>query len=206
MKTLIAVPCMDEVAMPFTMSLAMLNKTGDCVISMVANSLIYDARNRIAGQAMDIGADYVMWFDSDVTFPPDTILKMLKHMEEGKDIVSGLYFRRKYPYTPVIFKSLEWDGVPKSEGYEDYPRDSVFEVAGCGFGCVMTKVEPFFDIVNDGEPLFTPMPGTGEDLSFCIRARQRGYKIWCDSTIKCGHVGRLLVNENFYDKFGKSNK
>ena len=36
---------------------------------------------------------------------------------------------------------------------------------------------------------FTPLPHFGEDLSFCIRARECGYEICCDPTIRIGHVG-----------------
>lgn len=201
MKTLIAVPCMDEVATPFAMSLATLTREGECVISMVANSMIYDSRNKIAAQAIEAGADYVMWIDSDMTFLPDTLQRMLRHMEDGKDFVTGLCFRRKSPFEPVLFKTLEWDGTPTCEKYNKYPKDSVFEVAGCGFGCVMTRTTVIADVLASGEPLFTPLQGVGEDLSFCFRARKLGYKIFCDSTIKCGHVGQILINEAFYEQF-----
>jgi len=194
MKTLIAVPCMDMVAAPFAQSLATLKKEGECLMSFMVGSLVYESRNKIAAQALVAKTDYVLWLDSDMTFPQDLIPRMIKHMEDGKEIVTGLYFRRRSPFTPVLFKKLG----KESEDYPDYPRDSVFEVEGCGFGCVMLKTAVLEDVMLNKHNWFEPIEKFGEDLSFCIRARELGHKIYCDSSIKCGHVGQLIVNEDVY--------
>lgn len=198
-KTLIAVPCMDMVSAPFSQSLATLNKVGECYVSFIVGSLIYDSRNTLCKQALQVGADYILWFDSDMVIPPDTMQKMLKHMEEGKNIVTGLYFRRSPKYNPVLFKTLEEvDGKCQWSPYNDYPKDSVFEVAGCGFGCVMMKTSILEDIALQTGNWFEPYVGAGEDIAFCLRARESGYKIWCDSTIKLGHCGHIVVDEAMY--------
>ena len=31
--------------------------------------------------------------------------------------------------------------------------------------------------------------GFGEDMAFCIRAKELGYPLWCDSSIQAGHIG-----------------
>ena len=53
-------------------------------------------------------------------------------------------------------------------------------------------------VVLNHKTWFTPFNGFGEDLAFCLRARDLGYKIWCDPKIKCGHVGQLVVNEDVW--------
>lgn len=201
MKTLIAVPCMDMVAAPFAQSLSALNKQGDCIISFLIGSLIYQSRDNLAIQAIKEQCDYVMWFDSDMIFPPNTLMKMLDHMKDGRDIVTGLYFRRRNPFTPVLFSKLEEteDGACSWADYNDYPKNGVFEIAGCGFGCCMVKTEVFAELLGKYGSCFTPFGGISEDLAFSMRARESGYKIWCDSTIKCGHVGQVIVNENVYE-------
>ena len=73
---------MDNVAAPFAHSLATMEKAGECVISMNISSLIYDARNQLAAQALKAQADYILWLDSDMIVQPDVIPRMLKHMEE----------------------------------------------------------------------------------------------------------------------------
>ena len=45
-----------------------------------------------------------------------------------------------------------------------------------------------------GQP-FSPVAGFGEDLAFCLRAKEVGAKLWCDSSIKLGHVGLTVYTE-----------
>lgn len=196
MKILIAVPCMDQVAAPFAQSLATLNKVGDCVVSFMMSSLIYDSRNKLAKQAVEIDADYVMWFDSDMTFAPDTLQKLLA---SEKDIITALCFRRTPPFTPVIFSDCTRNeqGNLVWENSTDYPNE-VFEVAGCGFGCTLVKTDVFFDVFAKYGDCFSPLNKVGEDLSFCYRARELGYQIFLDPQVKCGHVSHSIVTEDFF--------
>ena len=204
MKTLIAVPCMDMVAAPFAQSLATLTKEGECLVSFLIGSLIYESRNTLCKQVITHDCDYVLWLDSDMVFEPNILQKMLKHMEDGRDIVTGLYFRRRPPFTPVIFKDITFDEDEHGhvEGYEDYPEDELFEVAACGFGCVMLRKEVLLDLLLNYRTWFNPMYGAGEDIAFCVRARELGYKIWCDPSIKLGHYGASIINEEIF-KAGK---
>ena len=105
MKIMIAVPCMDQVPARFAQSLATLQKVGECVIGFQVGSLVYVARENLAGGAIEMGADYVLWLDSDMVFNPDTLVRLLADKDKG-DIVSGLYYRRVSPFTPVLFKDL----------------------------------------------------------------------------------------------------
>lgn len=199
-KVMIAIPCMDMVACGFAQSLATLTKVGECSVSFVVGSLIYDSRNKLVEQALKLGADYVMWFDSDMIFQSDTLIKLMNDLDDGKDFVSGLYFRRTNPFTPVLFKKLEVDenGEPTHEGYDDYP-DEIFEIAGCGFGCVLMKTDMLIDMANEyGAVWFAPIGNIGEDCAFCIRARNMGYKLYCDPNVKLGHMGHNCITEGFY--------
>jgi GT2 family glycosyltransferase len=203
MKTLIAIPCMDTVATGFCESLAMLKKVGECYVTHLAGSLIYDSRYKIAAKAIELGTDYLMCFDSDMIFQPDTLERLMAH---DKDIVSGLYFRRTGTYRPVIFDELDVkDGKAVHHGMIDYPKDEIFKVAGVGFGCVLVKTEVLLDMIAAKGDWFTPFYGMGEDLAFCYRAREMGYDIWVDPTIKCGHVGNVVCAEEFYDAYKFAN-
>ncbi len=200
-KILIAIPTMDMVPMGFAQSLAMLNKVGTCVVDSVVGSLIYDARNTLAAHAIKMEADYIMWFDSDMIFQADTLERLMKDLDEGRDIVGGLYFRRSSPFSPVAFEELEIDmkqfRAIKSQGYEG-ELTGIHEVAGVGFGCVLMKTDVIVDCLAKYGTVFAPIGSVGEDLSFCWRARELGYKIYLDCDIKCGHVGHLIVTEQAY--------
>ena len=199
MKILIAVPCMDTVAAGFAESLANLRKGDGCEVMLLQSSLVYDSRNTLSGYAIDKGFDAVLWIDSDMIFPPDLLEKLSADIESGKDIVSGLCFCRRFPYAPVVLKKLELDGgTPVCDPYMDYPEGELFEIAGCGFGVVMTRTEVLRKVAEKYRTLFNPLPDFGEDFSFCIRARECGYRMWCDPTVSIGHVGYITVTDRIF--------
>ena len=203
-KILIAVPCMDFVASGFAASLAMLRKPKDmgCAVSFICGSLIYDARNKLAQQAIKEEFDYIFWLDSDMIFMTDTLNRLMETMNKtDADIVSGIYFRRSAPYTPVAFSELDIDLENGKNYHADYTGElsGVHEVAAIGFGCVLMKTEVLFDVFGKFGSPFEPIGGYGEDLSFCWRARELDYKVFIDFDVKCGHVGHITVNQTFYE-------
>ena len=208
MKTLIAIPSMDMVPARFAQSLSMLHKDPDdeCQIAFQIGSLVYNARNSLANIAIQLECDRVLWLDSDMVFSSD-ILGTLSHTmkETNADIVTGLYFRRVPPYTPVLYKTLEQvnELSAKYEELKELPEERTFEVAGCGFGCVLMGTDVFLSLDSKFGQLFNPTPGMGEDLSFCWRARQCGYKIICDQSVQLGHVGYEVITKGFYEAYHK---
>lgn len=203
-RLLIAVPCMDQVAATFAHSLASLAKPDnmDCIIQFLCGSLIYDSRNKLAAAAVKTEADYILWIDSDMVFSSDALIKLMQDLNEGADIASGLYFRRAKPYTPVAFQTIEipTDGPEKFENYTG-PLSGKHEVGGVGFGFVLMKADVIFDCLAKYGDCFTPIGGFGEDLSFCWKARQEGYKIILDTDVKLGHVGHVVITQDFYNAF-----
>ena len=204
-KTLIAIPCMDSVPSLFANSLAMLQKVGDVSLAMEMSSLIYHSRNHLAGKAISLQADYILWLDSDMVFHPDLLQKMMSTMlTKNLDILTGVYYRRVAPYTPVLLDTLEIDSEKKSRSTPTtHIPDELFEVAGCGFGCVLMTADVLYDVLAKFGPPFNPIGGVGEDLSFCWRARQCGYKIWADPSLWLGHVGKITVSKEFVDAYGE---
>ncbi|MBR2653961.1 MAG: hypothetical protein IKD59_05330 [Lachnospiraceae bacterium] len=206
MKIMICVPCMDQVPAQFAQSLATLNKVEECSIAFQMGSLIYNARNYLATMAIKNEIDYVLWLDSDMTFPPDLLQRLYEDRDKG-DIITGIYYRRVAPYRPVLFDHLVItdDGGCEWTNLDEYP-EGLFEIEGCGFGCVFMPTNIFMDVANKFGNMFSPIGGVGEDLSFCWRARQCGYNIVADSSIQCGHVGHYTVDKQFYEAYQKGKK
>ncbi len=203
MNTLIAVPCMDQVPAQFAQCLSMLEKVDACAVSFNVGSLIYSSRNDLAIRAIKMGADYVFWLDSDMVFEPDVLKRLFERKDKG-DIITGAYYRRVPPFSPVLYEKLDFDdkGACSWKECETVPQD-VFEVAGCGFGCVLMPTDIFLDVQSRFGAMFNPINGTGEDLSFCWRARQLGFKIVCDPTIPLGHVGHHVITREYYEAYRK---
>lgn len=205
MKTLIALPCMDMVHTVFMKSLMGMNRVGQTGFAFSCSSLVYDARNTLAKQAVTEGYDRVLWLDSDMDFEPDLLEKLSADMDEGRELVSGLYFKRKAPIKPVIYKSLGYyknedeSGVtPVAVSYEDYPKDSIFPIAACGFGGCLVSTDLIKRVGDKFGLPFSPIMGFGEDLSFCSRVTDLGVEMFCDSRVKMGHVGLGSITEEVY--------
>lgn len=205
MKTLIAIPCMDMVHTVFMKSVVGLERVGECRFSLTCSSLVYDARNTLAKQAVTEGFDRVLWLDSDMDFNPDMLKLLSEDMDEGKELVSGLYFKRKAPVKPVIYKEVGYYHDPQNDSvtpiaipYEDYPKDSIFPIAGCGFGGVLVSVDLIKRVGEKFGLPFSPILGFGEDLSFCKRVSELGVEMFCNSRVKMGHVGLGTITEETY--------
>lgn len=205
MKIFIAVPSMDTVPALFCQSLALLQRAGDTVIGFEVGSLVYNARNNLARQAVKSEADWVLWLDSDMVFGPDLLQRMLKVCTENDiDFLTALCFRRKPPYTPTLFDRLE--KIDKGASYTALMSvpEGRFQVGGCGFAGVLMSMDVLLSVMAKfNGRMFEPIDGFGEDVAFCWRARQCGYDIWCDSDIELGHVGNFVVTRSIFEAYSE---
>ena len=67
-RYMIAIPCMEMMHTAFVSSLVNMRRVGANKVTFLSNSLIYDARNMLAAEALDTGADRILWLDSDMVF------------------------------------------------------------------------------------------------------------------------------------------
>lgn len=137
-KVLVGVPCMETVPIEFVGSLMALewdNKEH----MMMANSLVYDARNQIANHAIVNGFDYLLFIDSDMVFPADGLKKLMAH---DKDIVGGLYFGRRGKHEPIAYKEVTprgWFDNPSCTPIDKF--QGLQEVQGMGLGFCLIKLQ-----------------------------------------------------------------
>ena len=200
MKVFIAIPCMDTLSARFAQCLVNLvnNKHDfDVEVGFHIGSLVYDSRNKLAERAINSDCDYILWLDSDMTFMPDTLDIMVKELEDNNyEMLAGMYYRRRPPFTPTLFKELRImpTGTVAKE-FDEIPEE-IFEVAGCGFGCVLMKRNVLWNVLCQHGYMFSPIDNVGEDLSFCWRARMCGHKIYCDPTIALGHEIKTIITKS----------
>lgn len=168
---------------------------------------MYDARNTLSGIATRGDFDRVLWLDSDMGFGPDLMERLFADLDEGREMVTGLYFTRKAPIKPVVYKALYLTqegahAMPHADEITEW-TDDIFEVAGCGFGAVAMTVDLLKRIEDRFVLPFSPASGFGEDLSFCLRAADVGAKIYCDARVKLSHVGLGYFTEETYRSMNK---
>ena len=188
---LIAVPTTDYLHAGFVKSLMdlsfRLHRDGVAhEIALEAGTLVYLARNRLANKAINEGFDRVLWLDSDMVFQPD-IVDALEFCE--KPFVCGAFQSRRPPYSSCVFKDIRLKSLERVKEYGLRP----FKVDGCGFACVLMKTEVLEAVSRKHGKCFTPMEDYGEDLAFCVRAKEQGYEIWCDPTARVGHLAHIPI-------------
>ena len=137
------------------------------------------------------GFDYLFSIDHDVTFAPDTLVKMLNH---DVPLVAGVY-RQRVPEQKIEIYDLNQRRMTIEQLYQG--AQDLVEIGGCGFGCVLIKREVIAAI---GYPQFEYHVALdhnytiSEDTDFCRKAMNKGYKLWCDRTILCGHIGSTTMS------------
>ena len=210
MKFMIAVPCMDTMPVLAAQSLINMHKPKETAVVFHPNSLVYDARNLLSLQAIQERYDYVLWVDSDILCPADGLMTLIDDMETyDTRMVSGLYVMRSFPPDPVIYDVVDQPRIDKDghmvkqiRTYTNYPEDSVFDVDGCGFGFVLTRVDLLKDVWDKFGPAFAPLPWASEDISFCHRVNILGDQIMCDSRVKLGHIGTMVYTDKLIRRGG----
>ena len=151
------------------------------------------ARNVLVGAALDRQTDYVYFLDSDmpIRYPPSTealrlLLEAIQRPEV--DIISGMYLER----TSRRICARKWNEQDKH--YEYYKRSELegklTQVDAVGMGCCLIDTRIFnsleFPWFRYGERMEEPP----EDLYFCERARELGFKIWIHGDVVFDHWGK----------------
>lgn len=150
-------------------------------------SILPDMRNSIVRKAMEEDCTHILWLDSDMIFPPDTLLRLYQH---GLPIVGAGYAQRNTPSKPVCAKNGFWV-------YTEEHSTGLERVDFLGTGCLLTEVEVFRHLP---EPWFmlgwneTKKRTVGEDVYFCRKAASIGAytHIDHDLTKEIGHVGKYV--------------
>lgn len=152
------------------------------------SSVVEISRNQIVQEAEKVGADYLLWLDSDMVFPAQTLQRLLSHQ---KDIVCVDAVRRREPITQVL---TGMDNKPLQHKKDPDAKDPLVEVKGgtCAVQLIKMDVyaklpQPHFLVTyNEKNGQFL-----GEDYYFSNKARTAGFKILCDAYLSAyiGHVG-----------------
>ena len=200
MRLMIAVPTTDYMPAGFVVCLTKLMKelsrqNINYDVEVLPGTLVYFARNRLAQKAVNEGYTDVLWLDSDMTFHEKIVDDLLFC---GKEMVCGAFVARRPAYSPCVYTSIAKNDIRRVEDFGTTP----FQVDGCGFACVLTKTELLKDVMQKFGNCFTPTDDYGEDMAFCWRVKMIGREIWCEPTVRPGHIAHIEVHagDSFLEK------
>lgn len=198
---MIAVPSMEMVNAEFAQHLAM------AAANMVANgikincafnigSVITIARRNLVDIFLKSDFDYIWWIDSDMKFPIDTPMRLLKR---DKPIVGANYRRRRFPNANFTGMMGKPGAYTEFQTTTDSPSMELIDVLPAG--CVLVKRE-VYEKLPQPHYIQEYVPELnleiGEDIYFCQQAHKAGYEIWCDQELsrEVSHIGIFHFNYN----------
>jgi hypothetical protein len=194
LRVMIATPCTDSVKAGFALDLAMLyglvcRHSDDVEAAIMQNrgTIIPQQRATLVDAAQRYGATHLLWLDSDMRFPKDTLFRLLKH---NQPIVAANYARRRHPALPTA------EHRDKGHLFSTDDATGLEAVTQCGFGVMLTRMDVFQKI---SEPWFqigytsNDHQYVGEDFFFCAKARKAGFEILIDHDLskEIRHVGEM---------------
>jgi hypothetical protein len=170
--------------------------------SICGCSVVSRARNLLVKDMVDSDATDLLFIDSDINFEPDDILRLMAWgADPKKGIVAGV--PRTRSENKVYIADLDYDengeltmnGMGLVRGKRVATafmliRREVFEQMMAAHPEWVYKdqrsdrmIPCLFDFKLTEEGYI------GEDFLFCDRARELGFEVWIDPTIKLGHMG-----------------
>lgn len=191
----ILVPSGDEWKTPFGFSLARLMQYTQRHAPQIrmnlysaVGSLLPGLRQNLVDAALENDqTTHCLFFDSDMQFPPDTLLRLL-----GRDVtaICASYTQRTPPFEPVAFA----DAVFTQRIWPTEDQPELQAISACGMGCMMVKADVFRQMPRPHFPLgWDKATGhwVGEDVYFCVKLCQMGIPLVLDSklTQEIRHTG-----------------
>lgn len=149
----------------------------------------HETREQIVGYFMQTNKEVLLMCDDDIV-PPGDILGMVDALDDF-DII-GAAAPCFQPAAAPIPMLMAYDYFPEQNAWRTlhdvWGRTGVVEVDAVGFGAVMIHRRVFEKI----EPPYFPMEynatgTTSDDVSFCRRAKEYGFRVACDFDRYCEH-------------------
>lgn len=170
-------------------------------------------RNLCVEAFLKSGADYLLFLDDDMTFPPEVGVRLASH---GVDIACGLYFQRGqgkgvYPhwyrylgegpdkygqmgqqYRSCVDEVYHYIRIlPRRNEAMTVTNLQPVEIDAGATGCVLIHRRVLEAMPA---PWFRSEGATNGDMQFFYKAKMvHGFKVWGDPGVVCGHYNSALV-------------
>ncbi|MFV0442542.1 MAG: hypothetical protein ACK5Q5_03120 [Planctomycetaceae bacterium] len=199
-RCVVLVPYQSHIVPRCESSLKELERRGYTVRRISGYANIDQGRSQMATDALWDGFEETLWIDSDVGFDADDVEKLRRHQ---LPIVCGIYPKKGQrslaahvlPGTKQLtfgagggLTELRYAAtgflLVRRRVYETMQTQLRLPVCNERFGKAMV---PFFEpmSIRDGDGYWN----LGEDYAFCHRARECGFSIMADTSIRLWHVG-----------------
>jgi GT2 family glycosyltransferase len=169
----------------FTECLANLAKPTPTKVVVKTGIDVAINRRNIVREALEGSYEWVFFVDDDMVFPSHLLGELLDH---ELPIVASLYLNRVPPFYAMAFgEKIEKDGktvwLPVS--LNGAPASGLAEVVAAGTAGMLVRREVFEAIDYD---TWFVQDGTSDDIAFCERVTEAGFRIYVDLIARMGHI------------------
>lgn len=179
----------------------------DAGVSTSSSCYLFENRNMLVKRFADTDSerhwDYVLWLDSDIVFTIDDVLLLQKALDEGRDLVTGVYFNNfGNDLAPMVMHKDDtgnFRGVVVSE----LLKGKIFPVDSAGFGFVMMKGDVMRKMIENNplalkHRVFKYRENDkgeleGEDNCFFEDAKEQGFQLYVVPMAKVGHNKQVIL-------------
>ena len=170
--------------------------------SVCGCSVVSRARNLLVADMLETEATDLLFIDADINFDPEDIYRLMAWSSDPKKgIVAGV--PRTRSTDKVYIANMDYD----ENNALSMNSMGLVRARRVATAFMMVRRDVFTTLIdahpewtyNDARSdrdvscvfdfLMTPEGYIGEDFLFCDRAREAGYEVWVDPTIKLGHMG-----------------
>jgi hypothetical protein len=172
-------------------------------VAIEATANLAKARNRLVDEFLHnpdhVDCDWLWFCDTDMVYEPDLLHRMVARAVQMDVKILGalcVIITAEGPL-PTLFVD---DPTTITQIMLDWEPNQVCEVAATGTGCLLIHRSVLQDMLDRsggskncwfGFDIHTGDTGVewalGEDVSFCLRAREAGHKVYVDTTAQVGH-------------------
>lgn len=161
-----------------------------------------DARNTMVNSFLESDCDQLIFIDADTYWEPENLQKLIDYPQ---DIVAGV-IPKKSDSTEFNVRLMPGDQVI---------NDGLLEVSGIGTAFMKIRRHVLEDLAKESQYFYAPNYKNpihvifersighdrrfGGDITFCEKAKAKGYKIYVDPDMRFGHYGENYWEGRFMD-------
>jgi hypothetical protein len=151
----------------------------------VKGSLLSMSRTKIMNDAIEDGCTHLLALDSDMTFPPDTLPRLLAHK---LPVVACNYIRKDFPAIPTA------QALDRSRLHTTKDKTGIEEVSHAGMGVMLIDLAVMKDIPEPWFPITwhrEQKTYVGEDVYFAHLLQNNAVPMFIDHDLSklVTHVG-----------------
>ena len=165
-------------------------------VQSVCGSYIAESRNLVVKEFLKTSCTWLLFFDNDVVFNPN-ILELLSALTDEQHKIIGSFYLNYYVDGNLHPTWLEYNSNGDLQTVGNIENNKLINVASVGMGGTLIHRDVFetiqkrrqasdnwiwygHDIDKKGERM-------GEDVTFCLRAKQYGFNTYGYTGVQLGH-------------------